>query len=99
MAQVVHNNENKHAEAKQAEERAECSFCLEDIDPHNQIKLPCKHQFHRPCMTGWANEHKNRDVTCPQWCDFYTHLLFISFFSHIHIHNTNTTQHKAPTSS
>jgi len=47
-------------------ERVECCVCCEDVDPAQQLLLPCKHAYHAPCMNDWARHHAGQEVTCPQ---------------------------------
>jgi hypothetical protein len=41
---------------------AECSVCMETVELGELVGyLPCKHWFHKPCVTAWLTEHN----TCP----------------------------------
>lgn len=41
---------------------AECSICMDNVEIGSDItELPCKHWFHKDCVTAWLKEHD----TCP----------------------------------
>mmetsp|Transcript_81230 Transcript_81230/g.128477 ORF Transcript_81230/g.128477 Transcript_81230/m.128477 type:complete len:256 (-) Transcript_81230:6-773(-) len=39
-----------------------CAVCLEEFDDEMVLQLPCKHAFHRDCISGWL---LNRSTRCP----------------------------------
>lgn len=39
-----------------------CAVCLEDFDDEMVLQLPCKHAFHRDCISVWL---LNRSTRCP----------------------------------
>lgn len=45
-----------------------CCICLEDFALGDGLsKLPCKHVFHRNCLTSWAMHHNS----CPLRCELF----------------------------
>lgn len=71
--QVVDNLPTKifYKEKKKENEPEECVICLEDFVDEDELRvLPCKHEFHIPCIDGWLTKQKKfcpickRDV-CP----------------------------------
>lgn len=42
-----------------------CSICLENNNLENSISLPCKHNFHKDCITKWFK----KSIYCP-YCKF-----------------------------
>lgn len=45
------------------EEEADCSICFEKIEAGEKIyNIPCKHIFHKECMTKWIDRRKK---SCP----------------------------------
>ncbi|CAB3384764.1 Hypothetical predicted protein [Cloeon dipterum] len=54
---------NIHSEDKEIEGEGECcAICIEPYKVSDVIRiLPCRHEFHKPCIDPWLLEHR----TCP----------------------------------
>jgi E3 ubiquitin-protein ligase RNF13 len=71
--QVVDNLPTKifYKEKRKENEPEECVICIEDFVDEDELRvLPCKHEFHIPCIDSWLTTRKKfcpickRDV-CP----------------------------------
>lgn len=67
---------------KDDSEPRECSICLDTLKPEDIVfQLPCKHVFHKACVSSWIYERKSVCPNCRKGIyDDDEIVVFLNFF-------------------
>ena len=68
--------EKKYHELANKDPNDECTICKEKYESDSSvIVLPCKHVFHKECITQWLTNYHHKCPLCRQPCGDHTALL------------------------